>query len=116
MSDPLITCPSCGSEVPEGRFCKICGKPLNKEVPPDSSDIESQLEEESTPVAPVLVTSVFFPADSYILYSLSCLLNVYRYCQSNCYTFYQCCCLTSTIEVFRILIQCFYYTVIFKVK
>jgi DNA repair exonuclease SbcCD ATPase subunit len=53
MSDPLITCPSCGSEVPEGRFCKICGKPLNKEVPPDSSDIESQLEEESTPVAPV---------------------------------------------------------------
>ncbi|NHI89457.1 MAG: hypothetical protein EAX87_08040 [Candidatus Thorarchaeota archaeon] len=53
MSDPLITCPSCGSEVPEGRFCKICGKPLTAEVPPDSSDIESRPEEAPTPTAPV---------------------------------------------------------------
>ena len=53
MSDPLITCPSCGSEVPEGRFCKICGKPLSTEVTSDSPDIESRIEEEPAPIASV---------------------------------------------------------------
>ena len=28
MSEELVTCPSCGMEVPEGSFCKSCGKPL----------------------------------------------------------------------------------------
>ena len=28
MSEALVTCPSCGMEVPEGSFCKSCGKPL----------------------------------------------------------------------------------------
>jgi hypothetical protein len=50
MSDPLVTCPFCGLEVPEGRFCKICGKPLNVEIPPDSSKVESHVEEEPTSI------------------------------------------------------------------
>ncbi|TFH05386.1 MAG: hypothetical protein E4H14_12865 [Candidatus Thorarchaeota archaeon] len=28
MPEPLIACPSCGLEVPEGKFCKLCGEPL----------------------------------------------------------------------------------------
>ncbi|TFG33781.1 hypothetical protein EU527_06480 [Candidatus Thorarchaeota archaeon] len=28
MPEPLIECPSCGHEVPEGKFCKLCGTPL----------------------------------------------------------------------------------------
>ncbi|NOR38474.1 MAG: hypothetical protein GQ580_02685 [Candidatus Thorarchaeota archaeon] len=30
MSDKLVVCSSCGEEVPEGRFCKSCGKPLHE--------------------------------------------------------------------------------------
>ena len=50
MSDPLVTCPFCGLEVPEGRFCKICGKPLDTEMPLSSPDIESPLEEDLDPI------------------------------------------------------------------
>jgi DNA repair exonuclease SbcCD ATPase subunit len=28
MPEPLVKCPSCGLEVPEGKFCKLCGEPL----------------------------------------------------------------------------------------
>ncbi|MFX1264108.1 MAG: hypothetical protein ACFFH0_01915 [Promethearchaeota archaeon] len=28
MSEELVTCPSCGMDVPEGSFCKSCGNPL----------------------------------------------------------------------------------------
>jgi hypothetical protein len=28
MPEPLVECPSCGLEVPEGKFCKLCGDPL----------------------------------------------------------------------------------------
>ncbi|MBY8996430.1 MAG: hypothetical protein KGD60_01770 [Candidatus Thorarchaeota archaeon] len=45
MSEPHVTCPFCGMEVPEGRFCKICGKPLDTEVPFSSPDAEPQFEE-----------------------------------------------------------------------
>ncbi len=45
MSDPLVTCPFCGLEVPEGRFCKICGKPLGIEVIPRSPDMEPESED-----------------------------------------------------------------------
>ncbi|MFW9833543.1 MAG: hypothetical protein ACFFEK_06085 [Candidatus Thorarchaeota archaeon] len=45
MSEPLVTCPFCGLEVPEGRFCKICGKPLDTQVILRSTDSESQFEE-----------------------------------------------------------------------
>ena len=46
MSEPLITCPFCGLEVPEGRFCKICGKPLDTEIPLSSPEMEPQFEED----------------------------------------------------------------------
>lgn len=28
MPEPLIKCPSCGHEVPEGKFCRLCGEPI----------------------------------------------------------------------------------------
>ena len=28
MPEPLVECPSCGLEVPEGKFCKLCGEPF----------------------------------------------------------------------------------------
>ncbi len=43
MSDSLVTCPFCGLDVPEGRYCKICGKPL------DLGDSISRSQEESQP-------------------------------------------------------------------
>jgi hypothetical protein len=52
MSDPLVTCPFCGLEVPEGRFCKICGKPLESEATPSPPEVESQFEEELETVVP----------------------------------------------------------------
>lgn len=49
MSDTLVTCPSCGLEVPEGRFCKICGKPLevNESIKPPELEFNSEEEPES---------------------------------------------------------------------
>lgn len=44
MSEPHITCPFCGLEVPEGRFCKICGKPLDTMDPRSSPEVEPQFE------------------------------------------------------------------------
>jgi DNA repair exonuclease SbcCD ATPase subunit len=52
MSDPLVTCPFCGLEVPEGRFCKICGKPLDTEIPLSSQESEAQFEEDTDPIIP----------------------------------------------------------------
>ncbi|MHA2351627.1 MAG: hypothetical protein ACXAC0_03780 [Candidatus Thorarchaeota archaeon] len=49
MSEPLVTCPSCNLEVPEGRFCKICGKPLNTEIPARPPEVEPQFEEDIEP-------------------------------------------------------------------
>ncbi len=30
---PTVTCPSCGADVPEGKFCPQCGKPLSEACP-----------------------------------------------------------------------------------
>ncbi|MFW9847513.1 MAG: hypothetical protein ACFFF4_00125 [Candidatus Thorarchaeota archaeon] len=32
MSDDFVVCPSCELKVPDGRFCKSCGKPLHAEL------------------------------------------------------------------------------------
>ncbi|MCK5150912.1 MAG: hypothetical protein KAQ65_03685 [Candidatus Thorarchaeota archaeon] len=40
MSDDLVVCPSCELEVPDGRFCKACGKPLH-------ADLEAVLNEDT---------------------------------------------------------------------
>lgn len=52
MSEPHVTCPFCGMEVPEGSFCKICGKPLDTEVPLNSPEVEPQFEEDMEPYGP----------------------------------------------------------------
>ncbi|MHA1577275.1 MAG: hypothetical protein ACTSU3_07925, partial [Candidatus Thorarchaeota archaeon] len=49
MSDDLVTCPSCGIDTPEGRFCKFCGKPLpENDVSPITDNIESDTFEDET--------------------------------------------------------------------
>ena len=52
MSEPHVTCPFCGMEVPEGRFCKICGKPLDTEASLSSPEVEPQFEEDLDPYVP----------------------------------------------------------------
>jgi len=63
MPEPLIECPSCGQEVPEGRFCKLCGgllptvdnanPPLEIEVQTeDLSDSNMTIEEDVTSSLP----------------------------------------------------------------
>jgi DNA repair exonuclease SbcCD ATPase subunit len=62
MSDPLVTCPFCGLEVPEGRFCKICGKPLEAEVPLSTQEPEPQFEEDTDTVhSPTEPQKVVYP-------------------------------------------------------
>jgi len=42
MPEPLVACPSCGLEVPEGKFCKLCGEPLTqseKETIPEHNEV-----------------------------------------------------------------------------
>ncbi|MFX1604625.1 MAG: hypothetical protein ACFFDD_01830 [Promethearchaeota archaeon] len=53
MSDPLVTCPSCGLEVPEGRFCKICGKPLDTVIVHSPPEVEPEFEEETETDVPI---------------------------------------------------------------
>ena len=46
MPEPLVACQSCGLEVPEGKFCKLCGEPLmqsEKETIPEH-DLELDLD------------------------------------------------------------------------
>jgi len=40
MPELLVTCASCGLEVPEGKYCKICGEPLPQ------SEIENSIEQD----------------------------------------------------------------------
>lgn len=40
MPELLVTCLSCGLEVPEGKYCKICGEPLPE------SEIENTIEQD----------------------------------------------------------------------
>jgi len=47
MPEPLVECPSCGLEVPEGKFCKLCGEPLTlSEIEPiQEHDVEEEQEQ-----------------------------------------------------------------------
>jgi len=45
MPDPLVSCPSCGLEVPKGKYCKLCGEPLpeiEEESIPDFTDVHEE--------------------------------------------------------------------------
>jgi len=59
MPEPLVACPSCGLEVPEGKFCKLCGEPLTqseREIEPDHEIVLDQdlgFSEEIQEIEPV---------------------------------------------------------------
>jgi hypothetical protein len=42
MPEPLIVCPSCGHEVPKGKYCNLCGEPIL------SSKLDKALETEES--------------------------------------------------------------------
>lgn len=50
MPEPLVACPSCGLEVPNGKYCKLCGEPLmqGEEVSIPEQDAEFEQESEFT--------------------------------------------------------------------
>ncbi|MGY5872705.1 MAG: hypothetical protein RTV72_10705 [Candidatus Thorarchaeota archaeon] len=45
MPESLVACPSCGLEVPEGKFCKLCGETL----PQSEKETEPELEHDQDP-------------------------------------------------------------------
>ncbi|MEE8182094.1 MAG: hypothetical protein V3T87_02145 [Candidatus Thorarchaeota archaeon] len=51
MSDKLVVCSSCGEEVPEGRFCKSCGRSLH-----EHSDLIDFGDEEDAPPLIIPIT------------------------------------------------------------
>ncbi|MHA2026951.1 MAG: hypothetical protein ACW98U_13710 [Candidatus Thorarchaeota archaeon] len=53
MSEPLVTCPFCNLEVPDGRFCKLCGKPLHSDDIPSPEPIEVDEPEVPVDIEPV---------------------------------------------------------------
>ena len=48
MSESLVTCPFCNLEVPDGRFCKLCGKPLHTDDSPEPEPLDNIGDEEPT--------------------------------------------------------------------
>lgn len=48
MPEPLIACPSCGLEVPKGKYCKLCGEPLiqskEESIPEQDDEYEQEIE------------------------------------------------------------------------
>jgi hypothetical protein len=59
MSDLLVTCPFCNLEVPDGRFCKLCGKPLHTDDVPSPEPID--IDEPEIPLDVEPVTKVSYP-------------------------------------------------------
>jgi DnaJ-domain-containing protein 1 len=57
MTKSLVVCPSCEREVPEGKFCNICGAELPEMAPPEVPDEVSQDEVTSVEEYPVLESS-----------------------------------------------------------
>lgn len=46
MPESLVECPSCGHEVPVGKFCKICGEPLpSREIEESSTEATKSNDE-----------------------------------------------------------------------
>ncbi|MBE0527525.1 MAG: hypothetical protein IH631_11330, partial [Candidatus Thorarchaeota archaeon] len=60
MPEPLVACPSCGLEVPKGKYCKLCGELLmqseEESIPEQDVEYEQENEfseeiQESTPAS-----------------------------------------------------------------
>ncbi|MHA1862516.1 MAG: hypothetical protein ACTSWA_02015 [Candidatus Thorarchaeota archaeon] len=68
MPEQLVACPSCGLEVPEGKFCKLCGEPLpqsekettrENEIEQDSDfDFSGESQETQPPSLPHFEVSI----------------------------------------------------------
>jgi hypothetical protein len=43
MANEYIVCPACGMNVPDGRFCKFCGKPLHPEIEPNQESMKDDI-------------------------------------------------------------------------
>lgn len=61
MSDPLVVCPSCNLEVPDGRYCKLCGKSLHPDENLVSEPIEGIEEIEPTLIDVEPVKKITYP-------------------------------------------------------
>lgn len=63
MPEPLIECPFCGHEVPNGKYCNLCGESLHPVDTKDETELHESLpghvtesveiEAESTPIEPL---------------------------------------------------------------
>ena len=61
MSEPIVTCPFCNLEVPEGRYCKLCGKPLHADESQHAETPDYIDDEEPTSSDVEPVTKVSYP-------------------------------------------------------
>ncbi|MFX1481686.1 MAG: hypothetical protein ACFFCP_00705 [Promethearchaeota archaeon] len=61
MSKPLVTCPFCKLEVPDGKYCNLCGNSLHPDEPsePEPIDIADDQDQEPAYVEP---TKTEYPA------------------------------------------------------
>ena len=80
MPEPLVTCPSCGLEIPEGKFCKLCGEPLpqseiytkteNIPVPEpemDNTEEIQEIEPSSLPHFEITIENMHYDAAAILL-------------------------------------------------
>ena len=77
MPEPLVACPSCGLEVPEGKFCKLCGEPLTvseKKHTPEQNivleselDISDEIEPASLPHFEITIENMHYDASAILL-------------------------------------------------
>ncbi len=74
MPELLVTCLSCGLEVPEGKFCKLCGEPLPQreienpiEQDLDFSEEIQEIEPASLPHFDVTIENMYSDAAAILL-------------------------------------------------
>ncbi|RDE16385.1 MAG: hypothetical protein C4K48_01395 [Candidatus Thorarchaeota archaeon] len=48
MPKPLIECPSCGQNVPDGKYCNLCGKPLTLRDSQKVAELEDSFHDQVT--------------------------------------------------------------------
>lgn len=53
MPELLVACPSCGLEVPKGKYCKLCGEPLIQSEEESTPEQEVEFSEEIQEAEPV---------------------------------------------------------------
>jgi len=64
MPELLVTCLSCGLEVPEGKFCKLCGEPLPQREIENSIDQDLDISEEIQEIQPVSLPHFYVTIES----------------------------------------------------